>query len=313
MKPKIKIGIPRALLYHKYGLFWEDFFRRLGCEPVISPLTNKEILSRGTNLAIDESCLSVKIYLGHVDYLRERCDFVFVPRMATLRKKEELCSKFWGLYDVVNNTFDGISLLTCNIEHQRQEPREFVKLGMRLGKSPANALVAYMLAKKAQRRKNEHSRKEQETAISKRDQLRILVISHPYTTYDHFLGQPITKFLKDNHVQLLYPDKMDHNHARKRSNAVSTDLYWTYHKELLGAIEEYRDQVDGLLFLNTFPCGPDALFIDYCLKRYKSPPAVVLTLDEQLGDAGMKTRLESFVDILRMRGKAVKVGVACAE
>ena len=43
----MKIGIPRALLYYRYGVLWETFFRELGMETVLSPHTNKNLLDAG--------------------------------------------------------------------------------------------------------------------------------------------------------------------------------------------------------------------------------------------------------------------------
>ncbi|HBN96479.1 MAG TPA: hypothetical protein DDZ66_09265, partial [Firmicutes bacterium] len=39
-----EIGIPRALYYFHYHALWQDFFRYLGFEVVVSPPTNKQIL-----------------------------------------------------------------------------------------------------------------------------------------------------------------------------------------------------------------------------------------------------------------------------
>ena len=78
----MKIGIPKALYYYRYGALWAAFFRALGCEVVLSPDTNKDFLTQGSKLSIDEGCLSLKIYLGHVQWLLDRCDLVFVPRVA---------------------------------------------------------------------------------------------------------------------------------------------------------------------------------------------------------------------------------------
>ena len=59
---KIKVGIPRALLYYRYGVLWKNFFENLGCNVILSPETNREIMELGVNNTIDECCLSYKIY-----------------------------------------------------------------------------------------------------------------------------------------------------------------------------------------------------------------------------------------------------------
>lgn len=90
MNYRIKIGIPRALLYYKYGDLWENFFNDLDCEIVHSPETNNEILEKGKKLSVDESCLSLKIYMGHVDYLIGKVDYILIPRIVCLKKKRKV-------------------------------------------------------------------------------------------------------------------------------------------------------------------------------------------------------------------------------
>ena len=46
MDYKIKIGIPRGLYYYKYNILWKEFFKELGCDIIVSPETNFEILEK---------------------------------------------------------------------------------------------------------------------------------------------------------------------------------------------------------------------------------------------------------------------------
>jgi predicted nucleotide-binding protein (sugar kinase/HSP70/actin superfamily) len=144
---------------------------------------------------------------------------------------------------------------------------------------------------------------EQLSKIKQRakDRPRILVVSHPYTTYDNFLGSPIVRFLESEGVELIYSDIINPRQARRLSKKLSKDLYWTHNKELLGGIELYKQYVDGIIFWMTFPCGPDSLVINLCQNKLKDLPLAVITLDELQAEAGLRTRLESFVDILKIR------------
>ena len=97
----MKIGIPRALLYFKNEKFWTTFFDEIGADYIISPETNREILTRGENLSIDETCLPTKLLIGHVDWLIDKCDYVFVPRVAFWRGYS-MCTKFLAQTDLVS-------------------------------------------------------------------------------------------------------------------------------------------------------------------------------------------------------------------
>lgn len=81
-KNVITIGLPNALLYSRYQVLWKTFFAALGIETVVSGPTNKETLQLGAENAIDESCLSAKIYLGHIRSLIGKCDYILIPRIS---------------------------------------------------------------------------------------------------------------------------------------------------------------------------------------------------------------------------------------
>ena len=304
---KIRIGLPRALHFHKYHIFWEEFFKQMGFEVVVSPETNQQILKRGVNLAVDESCLSLKIYLGHIDWLRDKVDYIFLPRIVSLHKEEKNCTKFMSLNDIVRNTFSKVKLIeyTIDVEKFRFEFFEIFRTVFYLKHSPFKIFRAYYLAKRKQMAYAQQRIKGQQEKIKKKnpDRPMILIVSHPYTTYDSLIGRPIIKFLESQGVDLLYADVVDPYKSKELSKNISGDLYWTYNKELLGSIEIFKPYIDGIIFLMVFPCGPDALVVNLCQHKIKNIPLAVITLDELSGEAGLKTRLESFVDILKLRKK----------
>lgn len=78
------VGIPRALLYYRRGAVWEQFFRLLDIPTILSPPGSRGILEAGTRLAPDESCLALKMFIGHVDTLIGRCGQILFPDTATM-------------------------------------------------------------------------------------------------------------------------------------------------------------------------------------------------------------------------------------
>ena len=78
-------------------------------------------------------------------------------------------------------------------------------------------------------------------------------------------------------------------------------MYWTYSKELIGAIDYYKDNIDGIIFLTAFPCGPDSLVNELMIRKLKKMPTLNIILDELTSETGFETRVESFIDILRER------------
>lgn len=303
-KKPMKVGIPRALLYFKYAQLWETFFYSLNVEYIISPDTNREILARGTNIAVDETCLPSKIFLGHVDWLIDKCDCILIPRIASFGKTSMVCTKYQAIYDVARNTFRdrNINIMLYNIEKNNLEAElsAFVKMGTQLGKKKSQSLIAYWNAKQAQKTDSMVAIREQQKLL-KINKTKILIIAHQYNFYDKYIGEPILKMLHKMDVIPINGCVIDEKTAIQKSELLSETLPWILSKELLGSIAEYRDQVDGIILLSSFPCGPDSMVNEIIIRRVKDKPILNLVLDGQEASAGIETRLESFMDIINYR------------
>ena len=80
----MKIGIPRALSYYNFFPFWYGFFTDLGIEIVLSDVTTKQTMSIGSSLVVPETCLPVKVYVGHIlNLLDKGVDKIFVPSIQS--------------------------------------------------------------------------------------------------------------------------------------------------------------------------------------------------------------------------------------
>jgi predicted nucleotide-binding protein (sugar kinase/HSP70/actin superfamily) len=303
-----RLGIPRGLLYHKRRELWEEFFDALGVETVISPPTTRSIIDRGCALSIDETCLSVKIMIGHVAWLAEECDAILCPRYASVRRDEQECSKLWGVYDIAANSVPGIQLVDYSVDAGKQthgrttEAGELYRLARRLGATPAAAAKATARAVRADRRAHDrHVRETERVRATRSPHPRVLIAAHSYNLHDEAIGLPIVRALESHGCQVVDSDGVARETATKLAKKVSPTLYWTNSLQLLGAVEHWREHVDGIVFIVTFPCGPDSLVTELATRKFKDVPIMTLVVDEHSGETGLQTRLESFVDILRMR------------
>ncbi len=94
---------------------------------------------------------------------------------------------------------------------------------------------------------------------------------------------------------------MNRETALKRSLELSPSCKWEISRELVGSVALHKDKVDGIILLSAFPCGPDAMVNELLTRRLSGVPLINLVLDSQSGAAGIETRLESFVDIIRFK------------
>ena len=72
---ELVIGIPRGMSYYGNYTFWYGFFSALGFKIILSDPTTKQTMSDGSALVVTETCLPIKIYLGHIINLIKRFFF----------------------------------------------------------------------------------------------------------------------------------------------------------------------------------------------------------------------------------------------
>lgn len=296
---KIKIGIPRAFLYHRYGVLWRVFFESLGCKIILSPETNREIAELGINNAIDECCLSYKIYLGHALYLKDHCDYILVSRICDYGKKDKVCTRFNGTYDTIKYLVPPSQILVYNIEHTKYKYEfwGFIKMGLKFSKNPIKIIYSYLLAKKKQKLYDINKENEEKNKLSKKKK-KILIISHFYNINDKFISSYIKEYLESSNIIPLFSNYLDKKVAASFSEYFSDTLYWKYSKEMIGALYYYQYQISGVIFISTYPCGIDALVNNLAILKNNYLPILNLVIDENITKLSLETKLESFIDIL---------------
>lgn len=298
------IGIPRGMLYYRYGCAWETFFRELGVSTVLSPESSRSLLETGTALAPDESCLTLKMFLGHVQTLPGKCDRIFIPRYSSFSANEVFCTRFEAMYDLCRNLFrknEG-QFITCNIDAAcgSSEEKAFESLGVSLGFSAKKSRNAWKTATEALAEQRAKVQKEQEEN-RKKTGTKILVAGHSYVLEDSYLGKPILEWLKKNETTVLRADCMDPKASLKAGSKFSPTCRWLMSEEIIGGTVIGKDYADGIMLVSAFPCGPDAMTNELLIRRIRGIPILTLILDAQSGTAGVETRMESFLDIIHFQ------------
>lgn len=312
---KIKVGIPKGLYIYEKPLLYEKFFENLGFEVVYSKNTDKEILENGIKYSIDESCLASKIFMGHVKNLldrkeKEKIDYIFIPRICSFRNKKSICVKFFAIYDICKNIFNE-KFLTLNIDYEKGESEinAFLHLGRKLNFKYSKIISSYLKAKFMQKEYDKKRLLKQYDKIAlNTSKPNILIVAHPYLSYDKYIGNEITKYLNKMGANILYADinKSVFKNSKEYSK-FSESIYWDPSIKLLNGISEYLPYIDGIVYITAFPCGPDSLVNELLIRKVTTIPSINLIVDEQELGAGLYTRLESFYDILEQRQSIKKV------
>jgi len=290
----MKIGIPRSLFYYYFSDLWISFFKYLNIDVVVSPKTNKEILDLGIKYSQDEMCLSLKNYIGHVMYLKDKCDYMLIPRIDNYGLDNQTCTNFIAIYDIINN-LDNLSILNYNINLRGKETelKGLVSICKKLGISKNKVEEAYVYAKVVSNRLKKEKVLNNLKKL-KSNKKKILIVGHSYNMYDNLIANPIINMIKSMDIEIIYSDLF---FEKDESEKYAKGLYWKYSKESISGISKCINSIDGIIFLSVFPCGLDSLVNELVMRKINKP-YINLVIDDIESSGGIETRIESFIDII---------------
>ena len=321
-KDKKTIGIPRAISYYGNFPFYYGYFTALGLNIVISDKTTSKIINEGVECVVSDTCLPIKVYVGHVLNLLEKgCDTIFVPSLQSSAYKVNNCSKIRGLPEIIRNVIDkpfriiepvidkteGISFkdFCYHIAHEFDiYDEELINCAIGCGWTVYNNFhnmtrlgISYETALK-----NAIEGKTVKTPVEVVKPLSVVIMAHGYNLFDERISLRLIKKLEKLGVKTYTSLNVSQEQALHAIKELGEIQYWANELELTGTAAHYmlKEKVDGIIALSAFGCGPDSLMVDeiqYHAKQ-RNMPMIHLTIDEHTGEAGFVTRIEAFVDML---------------
>lgn len=307
------VGIPRALLYHKYSTLWTTFFSELGAEVVMSPITNKKIAQIGIQAAENEICLPLKLFYGHAIDLKNKVDCLFVPRLVSVEKSAYTCPKLLGLPDMIRAADDNLPDIISPTINMREGQLAFYKaiseIGGHFNQSAVSSILAYKKAFNKQTQEHLRLLKTKRAEFPGQDQIKIGVVGHTYNINETYATMNIASRLRKLGAMVQTSEELPERIVNREARQLPKKLFWTYEKEVVGSALHWlkTGSVDGVIYVLAFACGPDS-FIQTVLeleaKKLGRVPLISIIVDEHSGEAGLVTRLEAFVDMLTRKMRA---------
>ncbi|MFI3300516.1 MAG: acyl-CoA dehydratase activase-related protein [Candidatus Gastranaerophilales bacterium] len=326
---EMTIGIPRALsFYHAYP-FYHGFFSDLGIKIVLSDTTTKQTMSNGAALVVTETCLPIKVYVGHVLNLLDRgIDKIFVPSIQSIAPKIYNCSKIRGLPDLIRNVIKrDFTIIDATLDKSEKNQGLYAFLSEAVAPFGITDLDRIKKASKAGWRtyNNFHimskSGMSYKKAMSyalqgkvfiekqtKEYPISIALVSHGYNIFDERTSMKVFEKLQAMDVRVVSSLELSNEQMNDGIKSLGQDIYWANEHEMTGTAGHYlKDaRIDGIITITAFGCGPDSLMVERITRKAKrfNKPLLNLTIDEQTGEAGFITRLEAFVDMLFRKKRA---------
>ncbi len=328
---KITVGIPRALAYYIFYPMWKTFFEKLGATVVSSAETTKKILNNGVKEAVTDACVPIKIFHGHVMELKDQVDYIFIPRLVNVAKDAVFCPKFLGLPDMVRCSIDDLPPIIDVRVDMRKGKLALIKSFFKIGKLfTNNYFQIYSAYRDSLNKFNEFKALllENKTPLdalsiiegnnievnSKANELTFGLVGYPYEIYDKYVSVDVIEKLRSLNVRIFTVDMVPDSVYQSTHESITKELFWYFSDRAIKAGMYFlnNSHFDGVIHVTAFSCGPDFMvnkLLELEAKKLNKTPFTTLMIDEQTGDAGISTRLEAFVDMVKRQKGLDEPGV----
>lgn len=322
-----RIGIPSSLFYYVLFPMWKTFFSEIDVEVITSGQSTKKLLNDGVKEALADACVPVKLFFGHAIALKNKVDFLFIPRIVCLNRKTIYCPKFLALPDMIRHGLPGMPPI-IDVEMDSREGfislwRSYQTIGKIFGTKKTKIFAAYIKALAAAKRFQSlllegmhppeaiellNSGQACPAASTQKTDLVFAVLGYPYEVHDQFISVGLIKKLKKLGASVVTMENFPHEKIA-RANILEKKMFWTFSDIVLNTAYYLfiEGKVDGIIHITAFGCGPDSMvdkLMEIASKEYPNVPYMSITIDEHTGDAGIATRLEAFVDMVRRKKEA---------
>lgn len=323
------IGIPRAMSFYNNYPFYYGFFTDLGIKIILSDVTTKQTMSEGSGLVVTETCLPIKVYIGHIlNLINKGVNTIFVPSLQSIANKIYNCSKIRGLPDLVRNVIkDDITIIEATLDKSEkgqglyeflaEAVKPFGITDMKLIKKASKAGWRcynnfHVMSKSGMPYAKALSYALQGKVVignkTKEYPISVALVGHGYNIYDDRVCMKIFDKLEKMDVEVCTSLQLSAEQLDEGIASLGNEKYWANEDEVTGSAGHYLkdNKVDGIITITAFGCGPDSLMVERITRRAKqyNKPLLNLTIDEQTGEAGFVTRLEAFVDMLFRKKRA---------
>jgi predicted CoA-substrate-specific enzyme activase len=316
LRRDIIVGIPATLHLFDELLLWKRFFNNLSI-PVISSENYHDSVKAGRCLAGAEFCSPVNSIFGHVVYLSDKADYIFLPVLLqtreTLKESEGLYCYYTQFSAAlvhtlkINNIPDKCISPLLNFNkgkyHVAQKLLQYLKPLFKTGinyftvYNAFNEALSYYLSRKKQLGNVFIKEFDPQKGIS------VVLLGRPYIVLSKTLNKGIPDIFNGLGVKSFYQDMISTDEMDQEDITVLLKkVPWYFVAKILETSRIIANTKNLYpVLITAFKCAPDSFIIEFFRKIFKSSrkPYLILQIDEHDANLGYETRIEAAVRSFR--------------
>ncbi len=301
------VGVSLSLMTNSLYPFYHRFLTDLGFTIVLPDNPDDEGIERRRA----PFCYPVELAHGFIlNLIAKKPDYILLPHVrATPLKKgcppSTTCPLIQGEPYVLRRTFrddlNGIPVLVPVLdmpESYADSEKEMLLLGEKLSAGRAATRAAFQAAVRAQQEFVAGLKETGRKALLQAEASSlptVILFGRSYNAFASFAHMGIPHKFASRGIMVIPYDMLDTD-----QDEPVPAMHWAAGMGILKAARVVK-QAPHLFgcYITNFSCGPDSFIINYFRETMGEKPSLTLELDSHTADAGIDTRIEAFLDIVK--------------
>ncbi|MCR4629484.1 MAG: acyl-CoA dehydratase activase [Clostridium sp.] len=313
---KKTVGIPYALMMHKFFPLAHAFFKTLGYNVILSDPTSEDTIRLSQQTAQGETCYPVKLIYGHMmQLIQKKVDYIFMPNVHTVKHpKSRVAANYGCVYmqsaptsigQILKLEERGIGLLAPVFDldmGKEAMASAMIGVGKQLGKSKPACLAALMAGSAAVREYDAAAERMGQELLEglQPDDKVLVMITRNYGISDPVLNMGIPELLIRRGHKVI---NLEHLPGHDIDVAIDhSNLYWPFGQHILSGAKIIAHHPNlYAVYLTNHGCGPDTMLSHMFREEMGEKPYLQIEVDEHYSSVGVITRIEAFLNSLSHR------------
>jgi predicted CoA-substrate-specific enzyme activase len=308
----ITIGIPASLHLFEELPMWKRFFNNLSIKTITSEDFHDPVKA-GKCLAGAEFCSPINSIFGHVVYLSDKVDYIFLPVLLQTRESTKEAKGFYCYYtqfsaslvytlkinDIQNKCISPLLSFPKGKYHVAQKLLQCLKPILKNSLSyftvynAFNEALSFYSSQKKQLGDTFKKQFQPDKNIS------VVLLGRPYIVLSKALNKGIPDIFNSFGIKAFYQDMVSSDDIDNEDITVLLKkVPWYFVSKILEVAKIVADTRNLYpVLITAFKCAPDSFIIEYFKKIFNgcNKPYLILQIDEHDSNIGYETRIEAAI------------------
>jgi predicted CoA-substrate-specific enzyme activase len=308
----ITIGIPASLHLFEELPLWKRFFNNLSIRVVTSE-DYYDSVKTGKCLAGAEFCSPINSIFGHVVYLSDKVDYIFLPVLLQERESAKENKGHYCYYtqfsaslvytlkinDIQNKCISPLLSFPKGKYHVSQKLLQCLKPLIKNGLSYFTVLNAFNEALSFYSGQKKQLANVYNKQFDPEKEISVVLLGRPYIVLSKTLNKGIPDIFNSLGVKSFYQDMISSDDIDHEDITVLLKKVPWYFVSKILEVAKIVAETKNLypVLITAFKCAPDSFIIEYFRKIFNNcrKPYLILQIDEHDSNMGYETRIEAAI------------------